>query len=121
MSGYRPLKPAGIGWTIFKVLYPFSFPIIGIILTILLVTIFTILMLIPGAGTITGIVGGITTTGIIAITGVILGIMMFICTILTLYRVYKRKLSLKSPYVWFCYILYSFIPGGSFVTAWELR
>jgi len=88
-----------------------------IILSIIIFVILVILAFIPGIGPLIGGSGGIVdsvlTVGFIA--------MMFFCTILTLYRVYKRKLSLKSPYVWFCYILYSiFVPAGSFVTAYEL-
>jgi len=110
-TGYKPLKSRGVGWTLFKIIYPFVFlvTIIAIYAILFAISVF------PPIGTIVGLTG-------FFITGPGAFLVAFIFTLLTLYRVYKRGLSLTSPYTWFCYILYSiFVPGGSLITAWELR
>jgi len=114
MSRYKPLKPATPGWIAFKVIYPILFIIIMIIIFVIFLIITAILSMIPYIGPIFG--GSID----IIFFGMTIIILLYY-TIMTLYRVHKRKLSLDLANTWFCYILYSFIPGGSLITAYELR
>jgi len=114
MSGYKLLKQPSTGWIVFKILWPILFVIISIIIFVIAVIV-TIAVndLLPGVGT---AIVGLFDTGVVL--GIIAAFLWLI--ILTLYRVYKRNLPLDSSYTWFCYILYSFLPGGSIITSYEL-
>lgn len=91
-------------WITFKIIYPF-------IVTILIIIIAAILMAIPAIGQMIGI----------------FSIIMFLISYIFTYppvfwKIYKsKKISMKSPYTWICYILYAgIIPGGTYIVNLEL-